>query len=177
MTGPATTPSVAGQIPVLYRGTPVSDAFVPALDAILRPLIDGLDTVGQCFAPGSAPSGVLRWLEWVTAVSVDPAWSEDLRRKALAAGPTAYLGRGTATGLASWLKAVTGTTVTVSDPGDVISANAADADLPPLGDSFRVVVTAPSGTDSVQLGILQQLAEAAVPVYVPYTVIVESSKS
>jgi len=107
------------RLPDVYRETPKAEDFTKRFLALFDSSVAEVDAVIQRYPalldPAGVPSQLLPWLAGFFDIGLDATWSDDQRRKILAAAPELYRKRGTVAGLQLAVQLVFGVTLSIEE--------------------------------------------------------------
>ncbi len=158
------------RLPAMYLEDSLVQRLTAALDEVIAPVISSLDNLDAYLDPALAPEDFLQWLGGWVGLALDESWPAARRRALLAEAAELYRVRGTARGLAAFLRLLTGAEVEIDETGGTAYSTAADA-VPPGSPNFAMVVRfrAPEGVE-LDPARLDALVAAAKPAHVVHRV-------
>ncbi len=111
----------ATRLPGVFQEDPVAADFLDRFVATFDASIEDLDRVIARFPalldPTSSPAEALAWIGSFLDIALDPAWSEQQRRRILAAAPELYRHRGTPRAVARAIELTTGVAPALQELG------------------------------------------------------------
>jgi phage tail-like protein len=128
--GLATPHPLGKQLPGLYQDDAFAQRFTSALDEVLAPVLNSIDTIEAYFDPGVAPDDFVDWLGSWLGLALDEDWPPERRRAFVAQASSLYAIRGTVRGLAEHLRLVTGGEVEIEESGGTAWSTTPAAGLP-----------------------------------------------
>lgn len=162
-----------GLPPAFVTGGLVPD-LVAAFDQVLAPVAATLDDLDAYVDPRYAPADFVRWLGTWLGAPVDERWPQARVRAHLPDLREALLRRGTVTGLAALLRAVTGHEPEITDSGGVTTSARPGARLP---GSERAFLTVRARIHEADPDTMEDVVYRAVahmtPAHVPFEVVTE----
>lgn len=161
-------------LPAMYHDNDIAQRFTGALDVVLAPVLATLDSSDAYVDPRLAPLDFVEWLaDWV-GVELDASWPEERQRALVARAADLFAWRGTVRGVAEAVAIYTGVVPEILETG----ATAWTGTPPPTGElpgspAGQLVVrvrVAPGAAESIDLGRLDRLVEAAKPAHIAHRV-------
>lgn len=164
---------LARMLPALFQEDPVALALVSALDTVLAPVLNTLDSLDAYVDPALAPADFVEWLSAWVGMSFEEALPADRQRELVAEAVALYRRRGSAGGIRDLVALHTGARpadVEVRDSGGVAWSGVpghtfAGGSVPSL--TVRVRVPDPRAVDERRL---RALVGAVRPAHVPFSV-------
>ncbi len=162
--------SVAAQLPGVYQGEPVVDAFCDALDEVLAPVLLTLDSLPAYLDPQTTPRDMLAWLAGWVGISLDPNPELDEQRRFVREGAQVLRWRGTAHGLREALRLEAGLDAQIEESGGTEWSSTPGTALP--GDETnRVIVRITAAEpDRVDAGVVEEIVAAGIPAHVGHRI-------
>lgn len=158
------------RLPAMYLEDSFVQRLTAALDEVLAPIFSSLDNLDAYFDPDLAPEDFLQWLGGWVGMMLDESWAAERRRAVLAAAAGLYRVRGTARGLAAYLRLLTGAEVEIDETGGTAHSATADA-APPGSPNFAMVVRLrPPADGELDAARMDALVAAAKPAHVVHRV-------
>ncbi|MEU6328575.1 phage tail protein [Streptomyces sp. NPDC047049] len=160
----------AGQpvrLPAVYAYDQVTQAFAAGAGAAIGPVGHLLDRLAEVLDPWQAPVPFLDWLIRITGARVEPDWTEEQRRTAIALAPWLAAHRGRRCALLREAEEIHGWTpdrLQIADPGDVYTGD----EKPPPGRMLTVTLTAAPGDPAQYELPLYRLVAAHCPAHLPF---------
>jgi phage tail-like protein len=154
------------RLPAMYLDDGFVQRLTAALDEVVAPVFSALDNLDAYLDPELAPADFLQWLGAWVGLPLDEGWPEERRRALVAEAAGLYRVRGTARGLAAYLRLLTGAHVEVDETGG--TAYSTGAGIPPPGSpNFAMVVRfrPPAGVE-LDPARLDELVAGAKPAHV-----------
>jgi phage tail-like protein len=118
------------RLPSLYLEDSFVQRLLAALDEVLAPLLGSVDNLDAYLDPGIAPEDFLQWVGGWLGLDLDEAWPLEGRRAAVAAAAALHRVRGTAEGLAAYVRLLTDAEVEIAESGATFYSKTPDAPLP-----------------------------------------------
>jgi phage tail-like protein len=169
--------SVAAQLPGVYQGELVVDAFCAALDEVLAPVLLTLDSLPAYLDPQTTPRDMLGWLAGWLGIVLDDAPTVGEQRRFVREGAEVLRWRGTATGLRDALRLEAGVAAEIEETGGTEWSSTPGAELPgDAGNRVIVRITA-AEPDLVDAGLVEEIVAAGVPAHVGYRIEVGAAAS
>ncbi|WP_163510809.1 phage tail protein [Fodinicola acaciae] len=166
---------IGAQLPAVYLEDEFTQRLTDALDQVLAPVFAVLDCFAVYIDPRLAPPDFLDWLsEWV-AVHLDEGWTPEQRRTLVTHAVHLHRWRGTAHGLSTVTKLLTGGQVEVADSGGCSISQTANSALPGSSPAQAVVRLRVPDPDQVDLRRLRSAVAETIPAHVAVRVEVSSS--
>lgn len=122
---PAERTHLVDQLPRVLAADPFIRGYVGICDEIWSSISGRIDGLEWYLDVGVAPIAFVRWLGRWLGVTVDPTLPDARQRALVVAAGRTLRWRGTRTGVAQLLEALTGATVEVRDGGGVVTDEAA----------------------------------------------------
>ena len=158
------------RLPAIYLEDSFVQRLASALDEVLAPVFSSLDNLDAYLDPALAPEDFVHWLgEWV-GLAPDESWPLDRRRAVLAEAVDLYRVRGTARGLAAYLRLLTGADVEIEETGGTTYSTGADPEPPGSPNFAMVVKLRASDAPHLDLARLDALVAAAKPAHVAHRI-------
>lgn len=175
MRGAADVPmasSLRDGLPPAFFGSDFTADLVAAFDEVLAPVVATLDDLDAYVDPRYAPDDFVRWLGTWLVAPVDERWPAHRVRAHLPDIRDALLRRGTVTGLAAMLRAVTGNEPEISDSGGVATSPRPMGPLPGVERAFvRVRVSIPDEDPDTMEDVVSRIVTEMTPAHVPVDVV------
>jgi phage tail-like protein len=127
------------RLPAMYLEDSFVQRLTAALDEVVAPILNSLDNLDAYLDPDLAPEDFLQWLGGWVGLALDESWPAARRRALLAEAADLYRVRGTARGLAAFLRLLTGAEVEIDETGGAAYSTTASA-APPGSPNFAMVV-------------------------------------
>src|SRR5215475_4703854 len=163
MPGSAIAHPVAAQLPGVYQGEAVVEAFCAALDEVLAPVVLTLDSMPAYFDPQTTPQDMLAWLAGWLGINIDNAPPIAEQRAVIRAGADVLRWRGTAKGLREAIHLETGLDADIVDTGAVDWSSTPETPLPgEAGDRVIVRIIA-AEPDMIDVGLVDKVVASNVP--------------
>jgi phage tail-like protein len=158
------------RLPAMYQEDSFVQRLTAALDEVLAPVFSSVDNLDAYLDPGLAPEDFLQWLGSWVGMALDESWAPERRRAVLAEAVGLYRVRGTARGLAGYLRLLTGAEVEIDETGGTAHSTGADA-TPPGSPNFAMVVRLrPPAGGNLDAAYLDALVASAKPAHVVHRV-------
>ena len=157
-------------LPAIYQEhDPNMMVLTEIIDEMIAPIWLVLDNMGVYLEPQLAPTDFVSMIASWVGVSLDPNWTWDQRRAAVAGAVETFQWEGTKRAVVAEVEAYCGVTPFVSDSGGVswsaTSGGAAPGSPEPAA---RVQIDLPADR-SIDLPRLQRLIERRIPAHIPLT--------
>jgi phage tail-like protein len=168
--GLASPHPMGDRLPAVYLEDSLVQRMTSALDEVLAPVFSSLDNLDAYLDPALAPEDFLQWLGTWVGMALDESWPPERRRAVLAAAVGLYRVRGTAGGLAAYLRLLTGADVEIEESGGTSWSQGAYPSVPGTA-GFRMLVRVrePEGV-SLNAARIDALVSAAKPAHVVHRV-------
>jgi phage tail-like protein len=159
---------VAAQLPGIYQGEAVVEAFCAALDEVLAPVVLTLDSMPAYFDAQTTPQDVLAWLAGWLGISVDNSAPIAEQRALVRDGAEALRWRGTAKGLRQAIRLETGLDADIVDTGAADWSSTPGTPLPGEAGRRVIVRIIAAEPDMIDVGFLNKVVASNVPAAVSY---------
>jgi phage tail-like protein len=158
------------RLPALYLEDSFVQRLAGALDQVLAPVFSSLDNLEAYLDPDLAPEDFVQWLGGWVGLALDESLPAERRRAVLAEAVGLYRVRGTARGLAAYLRLLTGAEVEIEETGGT-SYDRGAYPAPPGADGFSLLVRLrpPEGVE-LSPARMDALVAAAKPAHVVHRV-------
>jgi len=166
-----TTPHPLGQrLPAMYLEDSMVQRMMGALDEVMAPIFSSMDNLDAYLDPDLAPEDFLQWLGGWVGMTLEESWPPERRRAVLAAAVPLYRVRGTAGGLAAYVRLLTGADVEVEESGGTTYSRGAYPTAPGTpGFRLRVRVHEPEGV-TLSAAQVDAMVAAAKPAHVSHEI-------
>lgn len=166
LTGMPVVHAIGERLPAVYAEDMFAQRMTGALDDVLSPVFATLDCLPDYFDPILAPSDFVEWLSTWVAFALDEGWTLAQRRALVANAVELHRWRGTARGLASHVRLLTGGDVEVVDSGACTFSDRPGTPAPkPAAARVEVKVKVPDPRSVDEPRLLSAIVEA-VPAHV-----------
>jgi phage tail-like protein len=153
-------------LPSVYADDQFAVRFTAALDEVLAPVVNTIDSIHGYLDPLLAPEDFVRWLAGWFGVVLDESWPMEAQRAVVAESMELFRMRGTMKGLRRHLELVIDGDVEITESGGV-SCSVRPRPEPPTGLTHWVTVRVrPSGRVPVSPEAVEAVIRAAKPVHV-----------
>ena len=158
------------RLPALYLDDSFVQRLTGALDEVLAPVLSSLDNLDAYLDPDLAPEDFVQWLGGWVGLALDESLPSERRRAVLAEAVGLYRVRGTAGGLAAYLRLLTGAEVEIEETGGT-SYDRGAYPAPPGAPGFSLLVRLrpPEGVE-LSAARMDALVAAAKPAHVVHRV-------
>lgn len=161
---------VAAQLPGVYQGETVVEAFCAALDDVLAPVVLTLDSMPAYLDPQTTPPDMLVWLAAWLGIDIDAASPVADQRALVRAGVEVLRWRGTAKGLRATIRLETGLDADIVDTGATEWSSTPEATLPGERGSRVIVRIVAAEPDMIDIGLLDKIVASNVPAHVSHRI-------
>jgi phage tail-like protein len=166
---------IGAQLPAVYLEDEFTQRLTDALDTVLAPVFAVLDCFAMYLDPRLAPPDFLDWLsEWV-ALRLDEGWTPAQRRTLVTHAVQLHRWRGTAHGLSTITRLLTGGQVEIADSGGVTVSETHSSTLPGSSPAQAIVRVKVPDPDKVDLRRLKSAVIETIPAHVAVRVEVLAS--
>jgi phage tail-like protein len=165
---PAVAHPAAAQLPGVYQGETVVEAFCAALDEVLAPVVLTLDSMPAYLDPQTTPPDMLTWLAAWLGISIDTALPITEQRALVSDGVEVLRWRGTAKGLRETIRLETGLDADIVDSGATEWSSTPEAPLPGEPVSRVIVRITVAEPDMIDVGLLDKIVASSVPAHVSH---------
>lgn len=157
-------------LPSLFHDNDFALRFSAGIDGVLAPVFLALDSLPAYLDPRLAPEDFVEFLsEWV-GLDLDPTWSLDKKREAVAQIAAIYRKRGTVEGLAAHIRLMFDVEPEIEETGGVAVSTAPGGALPGSPQPRLLVRLRVPDPSSVDLRRLEALVASSKPAHVPHQV-------
>lgn len=160
-------------LPSIYQGHLFLDQFTAGLDEVWAADHCDLDCLHAYVDPAVAPADFVHWLGGWVGLGLDEDWSEDRRRRLVAAAVDMFAKRGTVAGLRREIELYTDGVAHVDDPGSTVTSAMPGSSFDQVEHvrdrTVRVVVDVADAT-TVNWNGLQEIIRNAIPAHLPVDV-------
>jgi phage tail-like protein len=161
---------VVPQLPGVYQGETVVEAFCAALDEVLAPAVLTLDSMPAYLDPQTTPPDMLAWLAAWLGISVYTA-SPIAEQRALVRDAVDVLRwRGTAKGLRGTIRLETGLDADIVETGATEWSSTPETPLPGAPESRVIVRITATKPDMIDVGLLDKIVSSNVPAHVSHRI-------
>lgn len=158
------------RLPALYLEDGFVQRLTRALDEVMAPIFSSLDNLDAYLDPDLAPEDFVQWLGGWVGLALDESLPAERRRAVLAQAVGLYRVRGTAGGLAAYLRLLTGAEVEIEETGGTSSDRGAYPAVPGApGFALLVRLRPPEGVE-LNAARMDALVAAAKPAHVVHRV-------
>lgn len=164
--GLASPRPIARDLPAVYADDEFAMRMLAAFDEVVAPVHATLDNLAAYFDPWLAPADFLDWLAAWVAAEIEPGWTLEQRRTAVAHAVALHRVRGTAYGLAEQVRTVFGVRPEITESGGTAWSATAEGPLPGDPEPTMTVTVRVADPATVPEHRLRALVEANRPAHV-----------
>jgi phage tail-like protein len=146
-------------LPGIFSSNDFLARYLLIFETILEPIQRTVDNLPHYFDPSHAPADTLPWLGSWLGLLLDERWPDAQRRELIRAAADLYRWRGTARGMAEFIRVYAGIAPEIIEP--TLSEVSASSDL---AYRFTVRLTLPAGVE-VDRDLLEQIIETEKPAF------------